>query len=153
MTGGFLPAAIFMMRDLSRSIPRSYEEAALVCGASRCASSAILLFRWFVGGGRYRDLDLCERVGRFPDSGVMLRSADNMPASVALYSFYSEAGTPFTRWYRPMRSFMPAGVGFVSAGQLAFWFSIFWRDQELKYNGKNSKLRISRKNLGVGRCK
>jgi multiple sugar transport system permease protein len=65
MTGGF-SAAIFMMRDLS-IIPRSYEEAALVCGASRCASSAILLSAG-PSGVAVIAIWTFERVGRFPDS-------------------------------------------------------------------------------------
>jgi multiple sugar transport system permease protein len=33
MTGGLLPAAIFIMKDFMDTIPKSYEESARVCGA------------------------------------------------------------------------------------------------------------------------
>src|SRR5688572_4096364 len=34
MTGGLLPSAIFIMQDFVEGVPRSYEEAAMVAGAS-----------------------------------------------------------------------------------------------------------------------
>jgi multiple sugar transport system permease protein len=77
-TGGLLPAAIFIMRDFVDSIPRSYEESALVSGASA----------W----GMFRDIALpIVRPGMMV---VAVWSPANMPASVAIYSFYTEGGTP-----------------------------------------------------------
>jgi multiple sugar transport system permease protein len=94
-TGGLLPAAIFLMRDFVDSIPRSYEESALVAGASPL--------------GMFRDIALpivrpgmmvvavwtfVNVWGGFFVPFILLRSPDNMPASVAIYSFYTEGGTP-----------------------------------------------------------
>jgi multiple sugar transport system permease protein len=94
-TGGLLPAAIFIMRDFVDSIPRSYEESALVAGASP----------W----GVFRDIALpiirpgmmviavwafVNVWGGFLIPFILLRSPGRMPASVAIYSFYTEAGTP-----------------------------------------------------------
>lgn len=94
-TGGFLPAAVFIMRDFVDSIPRSYEESALVAGATP----------W----GVFRDIAVpivrpgmmvvavwtfVNVWGGFLIPFILLRSPDKMPASVAIYSFYSEAGTP-----------------------------------------------------------
>jgi multiple sugar transport system permease protein len=85
-TGGLLPAAIFIMRDFVDSIPRSYEESALVSGASA----------W----GMFRDIALpivrpfVNVWGGFFVPFILLRSPANMPASVAIYSFYTEGGTP-----------------------------------------------------------
>jgi len=94
-TGGLLPAAVFIMRDFVDSIPRSYEESAMVAGASS----------WRV----FRDIALpivrpgmmvvgvwafVQVWGGFLIPFILLRDADKMPASVAIYSFYTEAGTP-----------------------------------------------------------
>jgi multiple sugar transport system permease protein len=95
MTGGFLPAAIFMMRDFVDSIPRSYEEAALVCGASPLRIFRDIAFPLVRPGVAVVAIwAFVNAWGAFLIPVVMLRSPDNMPASVALYSFYSEAGTP-----------------------------------------------------------
>jgi len=94
-TGGLLPAAIFIMRDFVDSIPRSYEESALVAGASP----------W----GMFRDIALpivrpgmmvvgvwtfVNVWGGFLVPFILLRSPSKMPAAVAIYSFYTEGGTP-----------------------------------------------------------
>lgn len=95
MTGGFLPAAIFMMRDFVDSIPRSYEEAALVCGASPFRIFRDIAFPLVRPGVAVVAIwAFVNAWGAFLIPVVMLRSPENMPASVALYSFYSEAGTP-----------------------------------------------------------
>ncbi len=95
MTGGLLPAAIFMMRDFVDSIPRSYEEAALVCGASPLRIFRDIAFPLIRPGVAVVAIwTFVNAWGAFLIPVVMLRSAENMPASVALYSFYSEAGTP-----------------------------------------------------------
>lgn len=95
MTGGFLPSAIFMMRDFVDSIPRSYEEAALVCGASPLRIFRDIAFPLVRPGIAVVAIwTFVNAWGAFLIPVVMLRSPDKMPASVALYSFYSEAGTP-----------------------------------------------------------
>jgi len=95
MTGGLLPAAIFMMRDFVDSIPRSYEEAALVCGAGPFRIFRDIAFPLVRPGVAVVAIwAFVNAWGAFLIPVVMLRSPENMPASVALYSFYSEAGTP-----------------------------------------------------------
>ncbi len=95
MTGGFLPSAIFMMRDFVDSIPRSYEEAALVCGASPLRIFRDIAFPLVRPGIAVVAIwTFVNAWGAFLIPVIMLRSPDKMPASVALYSFYSEAGTP-----------------------------------------------------------
>lgn len=95
MTGGFLPAAIFMMRDFVDSIPRSYEEAALVCGATPARIFRDIAFPLVRPGVAVVAIwTFVNAWGAFLIPVVLLRSPENMPASVALYSFYSEAGTP-----------------------------------------------------------
>jgi multiple sugar transport system permease protein len=95
MTGGLLPSAIFIMRDFVDSIPRSYEEAALVCGASSLRvfiDVALPLVR--PGVVVVAIWAFVNAWGAFLIPSVLLRSPDRMPASIAFYSFYTEAGTP-----------------------------------------------------------
>jgi multiple sugar transport system permease protein len=93
--GGLLPTAMFILRDFIDSIPKSYEESAMVAGASPVQAffdvalpvirpGIVVVVVWaFVNIW-----------GSFLIPFILLRSDDQMPASVAIYSFYSEAGTP-----------------------------------------------------------
>jgi multiple sugar transport system permease protein len=93
--GGLLPTAMFILRDFIDGIPRSYEESAMVAGASPIQAffdvavpvirpGIVVVVVWaFVNIW-----------GSFLTPFILLRSSDQMPASVAIYSFYSEAGTP-----------------------------------------------------------
>lgn len=93
--GGLLPTAMFILRDFIDGIPRSYEESAMVAGASPLQAffdvalpvirpGIVVVVVWaFVNIW-----------GSFLIPFILLRSQDLMPASVAIYSFYSEAGTP-----------------------------------------------------------
>lgn len=93
--GGLLPTAMFILRDFIDSIPRSYEESAMVAGASPAQAfrdvalpvirpGVVVVVVWaFVNIW-----------GSFLIPFILLRSSEKMPASVAIYSFYSEAGTP-----------------------------------------------------------
>ncbi len=93
--GGYLPSAIFIMRDFVDGIPRSYEESALVSGASPFRvflDVALPLVR--PGMMVIAIWAFVHAWGAFLIPFVLLRSPDNLPASTAVYSFYSEAGTP-----------------------------------------------------------
>lgn len=93
--GGLLPTAMFILRDFIDAIPRSYEESAMVAGASPIQAffdvalpvirpGIVVVVVWaFVNIW-----------GGFLIPFILLRSDNLMPASVAIYSFYSEAGTP-----------------------------------------------------------
>lgn len=93
--GGLLPTAMFILRDFIDSIPRTYEESAMVAGASPVQAffdvalpvirpGIVVVVVWaFVNVW-----------GSFLIPFILLRSDELMPASVAIYSFYSEAGTP-----------------------------------------------------------
>jgi multiple sugar transport system permease protein len=92
---GLLPTAMFILRDFIDGIPKSYEESAMVAGASPIQAffdvalpvirpGIVVVVVWaFVNVW-----------GGFLIPFILLRSSDQMPASVAIYSFYSEAGTP-----------------------------------------------------------
>lgn len=93
--GGLLPTAMFILRDFIDAIPRTYEESAMVAGASPVQAffdvalpvirpGVVVVVVWaFV-----------QVWGGFLIPFIILRSEENMPASVAIYSYYSEAGTP-----------------------------------------------------------
>ncbi len=93
--GGFLPSAIFIMRDFVESISRSYEESAMISGASP--------FRVFLDVGLplirpgmmvVAIWSFVNAWGAFLIPFVLLRSPQKLPASTAIYSFYTEAGSP-----------------------------------------------------------
>lgn len=93
--GGYLPSAIFIMRDFVDGIPRSYEESALVSGASPFRvflDVALPLVR--PGMMVIAIWAFVHAWGAFLIPFVLLRSPENLPASTAVYSFYTEAGTP-----------------------------------------------------------
>lgn len=95
ITGGLIPSAIFIMRDFVDSIPRSYEEAALVAGASSFRMFRDVAFPLVRPGVMVVAIwAFVNAWGAFLIPSVLLRSPDRMPASIAFYSFYTEAGTP-----------------------------------------------------------
>jgi multiple sugar transport system permease protein len=95
LAGGLLPTAMFILRDFIDGIPRTYEESAMIAGASPVQAffdvalpvirpGIVVVVVWaFVNIW-----------GTFLIPFILLRSDELMPASVAIYSFYSEAGTP-----------------------------------------------------------
>lgn len=95
LVGGLLPTGIFLIRDFVESIPRSYEESALVSGARPSQAlrhvvipilrpGIVVLAVWaFV-----------QAWGDFLISLIVIRSPTKMPAPIAIYSFYTEGGTP-----------------------------------------------------------
>jgi multiple sugar transport system permease protein len=93
--GGLLPTAMFILRDFIDGIPKSYEESAMVAGASPVQAffdvalpvirpGIVVIVVW----------SFVNIWGSFLIPFILLRSSERMPASVAIYSFYSEAGTP-----------------------------------------------------------
>lgn len=94
-TGGLLPTAIFIMRDFVGSLPRSYEESAMVSGASPWQILRHVVLPQVRPGMMVVAVWAFVNVwGGFLIPFILLRSPDKMPASAATYSFYTEAGTP-----------------------------------------------------------
>ena len=95
LIGGNLPTAIFMMRDFVDEIPASYEESAMMSGASPLQvflDVALPLVR--PGMMVVAVWSFVNAWGAFLIPFILLRSPDKLPASTAIYSFYTEAGTP-----------------------------------------------------------
>ena len=98
--GGFLPSAIFIMRDFVDGIPRSYEESAMVAGARPLNVLGDVVLPLVRPGMMVIAIwAFVQSWGAFLVPFILLRSPEKMPASTAIYSFYTEAGTPNIRLF------------------------------------------------------
>jgi multiple sugar transport system permease protein len=98
LAGGLLPAAIFILKDFTDSLPRSYEESAKIFGASSyrilrdivvpvIRPGLAVIFVWaFV-----------QSWGNFLIPFIIIRDVNKQPAAVMMYSFYNEAGDAVIR--------------------------------------------------------
>ena len=93
MTGGLLPAAIFILKDFMDATPRSYEESARVFGAT-----PLQILRDVVHPDRParpgddRGLDDGEACGATSWSRSSCCATRKYPAAVVMYTFYTEGG-------------------------------------------------------------
>ncbi len=99
MIGGLVPSAIFIMQDFVDSVPRSYEEAAMVAGASPLRIFRDVTFPIMRPGVLVVGIwVLVNAWGAFLIPFILLRSSALLPASVAFYQFYDmESGMPQIR--------------------------------------------------------
>ena len=95
MSGGLLPAAIFLLKDFIDTIPRSYEESARVFGAS-----PLQILRHIVvpvarpGLATIAVWTVVQVWGSFLTPFILLRDPDKQPAAVLVRTFYTEGGSP-----------------------------------------------------------
>ncbi len=93
LTGGLLPAAIFILKDFMDATPASYEESARVFGAS-----PLQVLRHVVlpiarpGLATIAVWALVNAWGDFLTAYILLRDPEKMPAGVLMYTFYNEGG-------------------------------------------------------------
>lgn len=95
LTGGLLPAAIFILKDFMDTTPRSYEESARVFGASplRIVKDIVVpVVR--PGLATVGVWSVAQVWGNFLIPFLLLRSPDKSPAAVVMYTFYTEGGQP-----------------------------------------------------------
>ena len=95
LSGGLLPAAVFMLKDFVDSIPRSYEESARVFGASpgQILRHVVLpLIR--PGIATVGVWSLVQVWGNFLIPYILLSNPDRQPAAVVMYTFYDAGGQP-----------------------------------------------------------
>lgn len=98
MIGGLLPSAIFIMQDFVDSVPRSYEEAAMISGASPLQIFRDVTFPIMRPGILVVAIwVLVNAWGAFLTPFILLRDPDLLPAAVAFYTFYDDEGTPMIR--------------------------------------------------------
>jgi len=95
MIGGLLPAGIFIVMDFVDGVPRSYEEAAMICGASPFALFRDITFPLIRPGLMVVAIwALVNAWGAFLTPFILLRDPYKVPAAVAFYVFYDPEGTP-----------------------------------------------------------
>ena len=93
LTGGLIPASIFILKDFTDSIPKSYEESAQIFGASSwrilrdivtpiIRPGLAVIFVW----------SFVQAWGNFLTSLIMIRDVNKTPAANMMYSFYTEGG-------------------------------------------------------------
>jgi multiple sugar transport system permease protein len=94
-TGGAIPGAIFLMRAYVDGLPRSYEEASMVCGAGTLRTLWTVVVPMLRPGMVVISVITFVGVwGSFVTPYILLRSSDMYPASVAIFSLYTEYGSP-----------------------------------------------------------
>jgi multiple sugar transport system permease protein len=93
LSGGLLPAAIFILKDFMDATPTSYEESARVFGAS-----PLQIMRHIVvpvvrpGLATVAVWTVANVWGNFLVPYILLRSPDKAPAAVIMYTLYTEGG-------------------------------------------------------------
>jgi len=95
LIGGLLPTGIFLMRDFVSGIPKSYEESALVSGARPWQVLRDVVLPVLRPGMMVLAVwSFVQAWGDFLISLIVMRSPAKMSAPIAIYSFYTEGGTP-----------------------------------------------------------
>jgi multiple sugar transport system permease protein len=93
LTGGLLPAAIFILKDFTDTTPASYEESARVFGATPfqvLRDVVVPIVR--PGVAVIAVWSIVNVWGNFLIPFILLRDPDLAPASVVTFSFYTEGG-------------------------------------------------------------
>jgi multiple sugar transport system permease protein len=93
LSGGLLPAAIFMIKDFMDTTPKSYEESARVFGASPLqivVHVVVPLVR--PGLATIAVWTVANVWGNFLMPYLLLSDVDKQPAAVIMYTLYTEGG-------------------------------------------------------------
>lgn len=95
LTGGLLPAGIFLLKDFVDNIPKSYEESARVFGASPLqVMRQVVLPLIRPGVATVGVWALVQVWSNFLVPYILLVQPANQPASVVMYTFYDAGGQP-----------------------------------------------------------
>jgi multiple sugar transport system permease protein len=93
LTGGLLPAAIFILKDFTDTTPTSYEESARVFGATPFQVLRDVVVPIVRPGMAVIAVWTIVNVwGNFLIPFILLRDPDLAPASVVTFTFYTEGG-------------------------------------------------------------
>lgn len=93
LTGGMLPAAIFILKDFTDTVPSSYEESARVFGANSFQVIKDIVLPVIQPGLAVISVYVGVQVwGNFLMPFLLMRSPSRSPAAVLMYSFYTEGG-------------------------------------------------------------
>ncbi|MGH9246008.1 MAG: carbohydrate ABC transporter permease [Acidimicrobiales bacterium] len=95
VSGGLLPAAIFILKDFIDGMPKSYEESARVFGASPARTLWDIVLPVVRPGLAVIAVWAIVNVwGDFLIPLILLRSPELQPAAVRMFSYYTEGGDP-----------------------------------------------------------
>lgn len=95
LTGGLLPAAIFILKDFMDGMPKSYEESARVFGAkSWQVLGHVVLPNVRPGLATIAVWAVVNVWGNFLMPFLLYRTPEKQPAAVTLNTFYTEGGQP-----------------------------------------------------------
>lgn len=95
MTGGLLPAAIFILKDFMDATPRSYEESARVFGASPLQILGHVVVPITRPGLATIAVWATVQVwGNFLVPFILFTDPAKQPAAVVMHTFYTEGGQP-----------------------------------------------------------
>lgn len=95
LTGGLLPAAIFILKDFMDAVPRSYEESARVFGASPAQILRHIVMPVVRPGlATIAVWSVVQVWGNFLLPYILLYDPGKQPAAVIMFTFYDEAGSP-----------------------------------------------------------
>jgi multiple sugar transport system permease protein len=95
LTGGLLPAAIFILKDFMDGMPRSYEESARVFGAGPLqVLGHVVLPNVRPGLATIAVWAVVNVWGNFLMPFLLYRSPEKQPAAVTLNTFYTQGGQP-----------------------------------------------------------
>jgi ABC-type glycerol-3-phosphate transport system permease component len=93
LSGGMLPASMFILKDFTDSIPRSYEESARVFGASSFQALRDIVLPVIRPGLAVIAVWTAVQVwGNFLVPYILFRDNANYPAAVLMYTFQDEGG-------------------------------------------------------------
>lgn len=93
LTGGLLPAGIFILKDFMDSVPASYEESARVFGASSFRVLSDIVIPIVRPGLAVIAIWTIVNVwGNFLIPFILIRGQDLAPAAVVMFNFYTEGG-------------------------------------------------------------
>jgi multiple sugar transport system permease protein len=95
MSGGLLPAALFILKDFMDATPRSYEESARVFGASplRILKDVVIPIAR-PGLATIAVWTVVQVWGNFLIPYLIYKDPDKNPAAVRMFTFYTESGQP-----------------------------------------------------------
>ena len=98
LTGGLLPASIFILKDFTDTIPRSFEESARVFGANSFQMLRDVVAPVIRPGLAVIAVWAFVNVwSNFLLPFILLRSPSKSPAAVVMYSFYTDGGQAIIR--------------------------------------------------------
>lgn len=96
LAGGLLPTGLFIVKDFMDNVPRSYEEASLVDGATPFQTFRDVMVPLASGGIAVISLlTFVNAWDNFLIPYILLRTPELFPASVGIYAFFNELGLPF----------------------------------------------------------